>query len=247
MKRRFSPPSMRKDDKAAYSSTGSTERVASEQGRENDQAPRWHDGLPSRVRSARGLVVGGACVDVGPSGSVCLVLPAKARVVHTERCCSASALGVGHILLQVNRTNLLQESCECLLSVKPDQLHQSLRIEFVDEPGVDAGGLEREWFTRMTHEIFNPATGLFTASHNSAYIIETASAYRSDDHLLYFMPSVASWDAPSYGILIDAHLVLPLYKHIVGTPISFSDLEFVDLDIYTNLKWLKHSGWISGT
>lgn len=41
------------------------------------------------------------------------------------------------------------------------------------------------------------------------------------------------------GILIDAHLALPLCKHILGIPITFSDLEFVDNDLHKNLKWLR--------
>ena len=43
------------------------------------------------------------------------------------------------------------------------------------------------------------------------------------------------------GILIDAHLALPVCKHILGIPITFSDLEFVDNDLYKNLKWLREN------
>ena len=41
------------------------------------------------------------------------------------------------------------------------------------------------------------------------------------------------------GMLIDAHLTLPMSKHILGIPITFSDLEFIDVELYNNLKWLK--------
>ena len=91
----------------------------------------------------------------------------------------------GHMLLEIDRGNLLHNSCEQLLWASHDQLHQSLRIKFLNEPGVDAGGLEREWFTLMTEEIFDERTGLFSACMGqNAYMIRPTSNEASDDHLM---------------------------------------------------------------
>lgn len=91
----------------------------------------------------------------------------------------------GHLLLEIDRENLLHNSCEQLLWATPDQLHQSLRIKFANEPGVDAGGLVREWFTLMTKEVFDDATGLFYRSGNGdALMINPASNEASVDHLM---------------------------------------------------------------
>jgi len=40
------------------------------------------------------------------------------------------------------------------------------RIEFVNEPGVDQGGLKKEWLTLLSKEIFDPRAGLFKLSPN---------------------------------------------------------------------------------
>lgn len=91
----------------------------------------------------------------------------------------------GHLLLEIERDNLLHNSCEQLLWATPEQLHQSLRIKFANEPGVDAGGLVREWFTLMTKEVFDDATGLFyTNGNGDALMINPASAEASVDHLM---------------------------------------------------------------
>jgi E3 ubiquitin ligase SMURF1/2 len=34
-------------------------------------------------------------------------------------------------------------------------------------------------------------------------------------------------------------LALPLIKHMLGVPISFSDLEFLDEDLYKNAEWMR--------
>ncbi|RQM26024.1 hypothetical protein B5M09_003029 [Aphanomyces astaci] len=148
----------------------------------------------------------------------------------------------GHMLLEIDRSNLLHNSCEQLLWASHDQLHQSLRIKFLNEPGVDAGGLEREWFTLMTEEIFDERTGLFHAGMDNAYMIRPTSSDASEDHLMYFQAIGRFVGRGLFeGMLLDAHLALPLYKHILGTPITFSDLEFVDVELYNNLRWLKQN------
>lgn len=38
-----------------------------------------------------------------------------------------------------------------------------------------------------------------------------------------------------------AHLALPMLKHLLGVPISFFDLEFIDGEVYRNLMWLKEN------
>jgi hypothetical protein len=91
----------------------------------------------------------------------------------------------GHLLLEIDRDNLLHNSCEQLLWATPEQLHQSLRIKFANEPGVDAGGLVREWFTLMTKEVFDDSTGLFYMSGNGdGLMINPASNEASVDHLM---------------------------------------------------------------
>ncbi|KAE8895185.1 hypothetical protein PF010_g728 [Phytophthora fragariae] len=147
----------------------------------------------------------------------------------------------GHLLLGIERDNLLHNSCEQLLWATPDQLHQSLRIKFANEPGVDAGGLVREWFTLMTKEVFDDTTGLFYRSGNGdGLMVNPASAEASVDHLMYYQAIGRFIGRALFeGILIDAHLALPVCKHLLGIPITFSDLEFVDNDLYKNLKWLR--------
>jgi len=41
-------------------------------------------------------------------------------------------------------------------------IKKSLRIEFIDEDGVDAGGLRKEWFLLLVRELFDPQYGKYT-------------------------------------------------------------------------------------
>lgn len=150
----------------------------------------------------------------------------------------------GVLRMAIRRDNILHMSAEQLLWATEEQMHQPIRVRFEDEPGVDAGGLEREWYTLLSEEIFSTETGLFL-NCNNAYSINPASKSASEDHLRYFeVVGKFLGRALFEGILIDAHLTIPMYKHILGIPISLSDMQFVDMDVYRNLVWMQNNAHV---
>uniref|UniRef100_A0A1I7WFU5 HECT-type E3 ubiquitin transferase n=1 Tax=Heterorhabditis bacteriophora TaxID=37862 RepID=A0A1I7WFU5_HETBA len=58
------------------------------------------------------------------------------------------------------------------LKSSPSELRHKLWIEFVGETGLDYGGVTREWFFLLSHEIFNPYYGLFeySATYGHGYL-----------------------------------------------------------------------------
>ena len=69
----------------------------------------------------------------------------------------------GHVLLAIERENLLQQSFEQFLNLEEQHLHKYLRVSFQDEPGLDAGGIEREWSVslRVQHTFNSIVNHLF--------------------------------------------------------------------------------------
>ena len=73
-----------------------------------------------------------------------------------------------------------------LLAFPPSVLRERLRIEFCDEPGIDAGGLFREWSLLMSQEFFSATRGLFEATRadNLSYWINSSSSQMNPDALM---------------------------------------------------------------
>merc|ERR1712071_609864 len=102
------------------------------------------------------------------------------------------------------------------------------------------GGLAREWFQLVTDEIFNPDMGLWqpSASNQMAMRINPSSEISCpEDHLIYFrflgrVMGKALFDQQ----LIAGHMVRHLYKHILGWPMTFADLEMIDEQYFQNMK-----------
>ncbi|CAH0477992.1 unnamed protein product [Peronospora belbahrii] len=150
----------------------------------------------------------------------------------------------GHIQFVVRREHLVSDSLEQMLKCPPSRFWERLRIYFENEPGLDAGGLIREWYEILSDSLFNDDFGLFisTKGENMGYWINPASASKVPNHLEYyeFIGRLLA-KALIEGYNMKMSLALPLIKHILGVPISFSDLEFLDEDLYKNAMWMKQN------
>jgi E3 ubiquitin ligase SMURF1/2/E3 ubiquitin-protein ligase NEDD4 len=151
----------------------------------------------------------------------------------------------GYVKIEVRRDLILSDTFRAFNLLKPEDLHKWLRIAFHNEAGVDAGGLEREWFSLLTDAIFSTTAGLFTScgsgdSNLNTYHINPISHATNAQHLSYFkVIGRVFGKAIMEQQALKAALSLPLRKQIISLPITFSDLEFVDAELYKNLLWLK--------
>eukprot|EP00535_Pseudo-nitzschia_heimii_P005716 CAMPEP_0197189868 /NCGR_PEP_ID=MMETSP1423-20130617/20545_1 /TAXON_ID=476441 /ORGANISM="Pseudo-nitzschia heimii, Strain UNC1101" /LENGTH=880 /DNA_ID=CAMNT_0042642105 /DNA_START=453 /DNA_END=3095 /DNA_ORIENTATION=- len=148
----------------------------------------------------------------------------------------------GHMRMNIRRQYLLGDSVDAVMSLSRKDLRKLWRFEFIGEMGIDAGGLAREWFELVCNEIFDPDTGLWTSSatNQMSMTINPASEYCCEDHLVFYrflgrVMGKAMFDRQ----LIRGHMVKHLYKHILGWPIYFKDLESIDEEYYNNLKQLR--------
>ena len=157
----------------------------------------------------------------------------------------------GHVKLTLCRENLLADSIEQFNALPQPHLHRWLRIAFEDEPAIDAGGLEREWFQLCVEGLFAADFGLFSSTHATeavSYVINPGSPASAaarptpEDHLQWFrFAGRLMGKAIMEQQIVAAHLALPLLKQILGVPITLSDLEFVDAQLHRNLLWMREN------
>lgn len=155
----------------------------------------------------------------------------------------------GHIKILVRRSSLLQDSVDAVMSLSREDLRKRWRFEFSGEPGIDAGGVTREWFQLVSEELFDPDRGLWLSSSQNqmCMVINPASGCACpDDHLIYFrflgrMIGRALFNQQ----VIKGHMVRHIYKHLLGWPISFNDIDYEDHDYYSSLKKLANMDDVS--
>ena len=142
----------------------------------------------------------------------------------------------------VRRSRFL-ESYLASLPAKGKKWRYPWKIHYDGERGVDAGGVAREFWTDVSRHLWNPDLGLFkfAATDNLTYEISTFAQ-------TLYAPEAAARLYRTAGrlvakALLDRHIVSaalsrPLLKHILGQPVDFDDLQFVDAALHANLSWL---------
>uniref|UniRef100_K3WL09 HECT-type E3 ubiquitin transferase n=1 Tax=Globisporangium ultimum (strain ATCC 200006 / CBS 805.95 / DAOM BR144) TaxID=431595 RepID=K3WL09_GLOUD len=168
--------------------------------------------------------------------------PAKFAHFVTSAAVLLVPASIKHLKLSVHRAYVLEESMELLSCIQVEHVRAAMRINFLEESGVDAGGLHREWLMLLNDMLFSPELGLFkcTSRQDQTYFINPTSQYdNGDDHLIYFygtgrLVGRALLD----GAVLHSNFCVPLLKLILGVPVGFSDLEYYDAQLYSNLVWM---------
>uniref|UniRef100_K3X445 HECT-type E3 ubiquitin transferase n=1 Tax=Globisporangium ultimum (strain ATCC 200006 / CBS 805.95 / DAOM BR144) TaxID=431595 RepID=K3X445_GLOUD len=155
---------------------------------------------------------------------------------------------VAFIKLSIHRDQLLEESVDHVGCIKEKNIHSYMRINFMDESGVDAGGIHREWFMLVNELLVNPTLQLFTCCNNSdqSYYLNPAAKYDlgADNLTYYYATGRLIGRALLEGCTWGFHLALPLLKTILGIPVTFSDLEYLDPEAYRSMVWLMENNGV---
>ncbi|KAF4798881.1 E3 ubiquitin-protein ligase Itchy [Turdus rufiventris] len=130
-----------------------------------------------------------------------------------------------------------------IMSFSPQDLRRRLWVIFPGEEGLDYGGVAREWFFLLSHEVLNPMYCLFEYAGKDNYCLQiNPASYINPDHLKYFR-FIGRFIAMAlfHGKFIDTGFSLPFYKRILNKAVGLKDLESVDPEFYNSLIWVKEN------
>ncbi|XP_029470032.1 E3 ubiquitin-protein ligase Itchy isoform X2 [Rhinatrema bivittatum] len=204
------------------------------------------DGIPYFVDHNRRTTTyidprtGKSALDNGPQ--IAYVRDFKAKVQYFKFWCQQLAMPQ-HIKISVTRKTLFEDSFQQIMSFNPQDLRRRLWIIFPGEEGLDYGGVAREWFFLLSHEVLNPMYCLFEYAGKDNYCLQiNPASYINPDHLKYFR-FIGRFIAMAlfHGKFIDTGFSLPFYKRILNKPVGLKDLESVDPEFYNSLMWIKEN------
>lgn len=164
----------------------------------------------------------------------------KAKVQYFRFWCQQLSMPQ-HIKITVSRKTLFEDSFQQIMSFHPQDLRRRLWIIFPGEEGLDYGGVAREWFFLLSHEVLNPMYCLFEYAGKDNYCLQiNPASYINPDHLKYFK-FIGRFIAMAlfHGKFIDTGFSLPFYKRILNKPLGLNDLESIDPEFYNSLIWIK--------
>uniref|UniRef100_A0AAQ4RZZ3 E3 ubiquitin-protein ligase n=1 Tax=Gasterosteus aculeatus aculeatus TaxID=481459 RepID=A0AAQ4RZZ3_GASAC len=202
------------------------------------------DGIPYFVDHNRRATTyidprtGKSSLENGPQ--ITYVRDFKAKVQYFRFWCQQLAMPQ-HIKITVTRKTLFEDSFQQIMSFNAQDLRRRLWIIFPGEEGLDYGGVAREWFFLLSHEVLNPMYCLFEYAGKDNYCLQiNPASYINPDHLKYFK-FIGRFIAMAlfHGKFIDTGFSLPFYKRILNKPLALKDLESIDPEFYNSLMWIK--------
>ncbi|XP_067905306.1 NEDD4-like E3 ubiquitin-protein ligase WWP2 isoform X2 [Heterodontus francisci] len=156
--------------------------------------------------------------------------------------CHSNALP-SHVKISVSRQTLFEDSFQQIMNMKPYDLRRRLYIIMRGEEGLDYGGIAREWFFLLSHEVLNPMYCLFEYAGKNNYCLQINPASSiNPDHLTYFR-FIGRFIAMAlyHGKFIDTGFTLPFYKRMLNKKPTMKDLESIDPEFYNSLLWIKEN------
>lgn len=147
--------------------------------------------------------------------------------------------GYSTIHLHVRRHEVFMDSYHQLKVRTPEEMHGKLRMQFVGEEGIDAGGLTREWYGLLAREMFNPNYALFLPSSNGVSFQPNSMSSINSEHIQFFkFIGRIIGKAMCDGMSLEVYFTRSFYKHILGQEVSYQDMEDLDVDFYKSLRAL---------
>ncbi|PAV62280.1 hypothetical protein WR25_14773 [Diploscapter pachys] len=146
-----------------------------------------------------------------------------------------------HVKITVSRTIVFEDSFQEIMRKNAVDLRRRLYIQFRGEEGLDYGGVAREWFFLLSHEVLNPMYCLFMYAGNNNYSLQiNPASFVNPDHLKYF-EFIGRFIAMAlfHGKFIYSGFTMPFYKKMLNKRITLKDIEQVDSEFYNSMTWIK--------
>ena len=148
---------------------------------------------------------------------------------------------VGRVQFNVRRGNCFGDAISVLGELPVERWRQPFFVVFRGEPGLDAGGVSREFFFKAISELLDPAKGVFRVVEGSTY-------YPNDDFVVERALNGAEERVLTFAgrllgkALLEGHHVpagwnAVLLKHLMALPVSLrDDLRLLDAEISRSLE-----------
>jgi ubiquitin-protein ligase E3 A len=70
-----------------------------------------------------------------------------------------------YLLLSIRRDHIIEDALVQLQHKSHEDLKKQLKVKFIDEEGIDEGGVQKEFFQLAMRELIDPKYGAFCGSN----------------------------------------------------------------------------------
>ncbi|CAG0881653.1 unnamed protein product [Cyprideis torosa] len=141
-----------------------------------------------------------------------------------------------YLKITVRRDNLIEDALNELEMVSmqdPGDLRKQLVVEFVNEQGVDEGGVSKEFFQLIVESLFNPDFAMFTTDPETKVAWFNPTSFESDRQ--YTLIGIIFGLAIYNNVILNVNFPRVVYKKLMGRRGTFHDLKDYNPTLYQSL------------
>ncbi|KAK9831792.1 hypothetical protein WJX74_009408 [Apatococcus lobatus] len=144
---------------------------------------------------------------------------------------------VSFLDIRVRREAVLEDALAQLVA-RHDDLKKPLRVTFisagVDEEAQDEGGVTKEFFQILVHDLFNENYGMFVHKPQTRtfWFNMLAEGMESEFELVGIVIGLAIYN----GVILDVHFPLVVYKKLLHQQVTIGDLKQADPEIGQSMQ-----------
>jgi len=126
-------------------------------------------------------------------------------------------------VIEVRRDNLIEDALN-ILSNGNLNFKKALKVKFVGEQGVDAGGVTKEFFQLIIRQIYDPAYSMFNYNEETRMYWFNQDTFepRIKFELVGFLIGLALYNS----VILDIHFPRIVYKKLLGLERTFDVQQF---------------------
>lgn len=134
-----------------------------------------------------------------------------------------------YLVLKVRREFIYEDTLEFLSKAENCDFRKQLKISFLEEEGVDSGGIIKEFFQLLSHKISEDSS-IFTVKNNYLWLKPDADQQKLK--LLGIILGIALYN----NVVLSIPLSPLLFKKFYGDIFEYSDLKLLEKEIYNSLE-----------
>ena len=140
-----------------------------------------------------------------------------------------------YLMFEVSRNNILDDALR-MISKQGINFQKPLRVVFKGEPGIDEGGVRKEFFQLLIKELFNPNYAMFNFNEKNVqyYLNGLSHEPNINFELIGILMGLAIYN----NIILDASFPLAIYKLLLFEDPNFDDLREWQPDIAQSLEFI---------
>ena len=128
---------------------------------------------------------------------------------------------------EIRREHIVEDALNALTGPSAESLNfnMPIRVVFAGEPGQDEGGVQKEFFQLLIHQLINPDFAMFTQASETNYIWFNGRTF--EPPIKYQLIGTLMGLAIYNGILLDLPLPLAAYKKLLDLQPELEDLRIL--------------------